>query len=208
MTINNLRIDEILKQELINKAIKTRLHPAFFSGVLLIIFYYLIKIIDIFFPNLFTFYLLFFFLELFLLAAGSIITYFYVLDYINTELVITDKRLIFKNGIKRKINSIPFGKIQELYINPKKVPLLGDFCDLVIICKENSDFINSYKLHLERLTKPEIQGLEKIVIDINHMFKSNSAGKIENITITSNKYLKIDMLALFLLLVSLIILVI
>ncbi|MCG8570004.1 MAG: hypothetical protein MJB14_07665 [Spirochaetes bacterium] len=207
MTINNLKLDELLKSENIDQSIKVRIHPGLYLGILLLLGFYVFKITDFFIQIESTNKMLFTLGELVVFSCGFILTYVFVLDLVNTELVMTSKRIIYKNGILRKIISIPYGKIQDIYLKPKNLFIMGKFFDVFIICMENSDFINSYQFHLDKLSKMDLFALEAKITKINEHFKQDVGGKVENIKIESNKYIVIDCVAIVFLVISLILLI-
>ena len=101
---------------------------------------------------------------------------------------------MYKNGIKRNIMSIPYGKIQELYLVPKKFGLPSYFYYLKLIYKEEKNFINSSLFRLGRLNVEDLPVLEKVIESIQDQFKSESGGKVENIKIESRKNMYIDII--------------
>ena len=196
MTINNFKIDTILKQENIINSTRIIINPAIYPGIFFLAGAIIFKFVGLFSGLEKSNEAAFFVIEAVVFLTGLAITYFSVRDYLNTCLVITDKRIMYKNGITRNISSVPYGKIQELYLTPKKFPFLGNFFYLKLIYKEEKNFINSSLCRLGRLHGKDLHLLEKVIEDINEQFKSESGGKVENIKIESRRNLYIDIITL------------
>lgn len=202
MTINNFKINTILKQESVESSLKTTMNPLIGLGILFILAFTVIEILRSLAIVPLLNGPLFLGLDIVMALAGVFIVYFSVLDYLNTSMVITDKRIMFKSGVKRELYSIPLGKIQKINLKRRRTAHPGISYALDIIFKQEENFINSSHFKITTSKSADLAKLEELIGKIDEQFKFESGGKIEALKISSRKYLVVDLLLIISLLLS------